>query len=219
MTVAMAAENFMGMPPIPRKVTTGAGLDVYATSYTASTPNGQKSKHTLQPTVLDPLDKLPINLKWEKLARSRFVEDETVLRHIPYVGDEEGEFINDLYENYDSSMVFDEAQEREDKINHDVIKAIVLTCMRDMPDVARREQPKKSTTSKGGTGGGAVWGGSDDDDAVEEEEAGVGFGIRELRGFSILGTGAKKRRKSSRKRRNQKQNCSLKQFNHALQLQ
>ena len=124
----------------------------------------------LPPTVLPSIQRLPRSLKWQKISRSQFVEDEvrglpacksagcsttllpavgrrgllcrklrrrgsskharargrrrqtpcwpvfdpchphslalqTVLRHIPYVGDGQGEFINDLYENYDSSLV------------------------------------------------------------------------------------------------------------------
>ena len=145
------------LPPIVKKeelkrvsASASTNVDNLTVLYTASTPGGMKQKqYTLQPNVLNPLEKLPINLKWEKLARSRFVEDETVLRHIPYVGDDDGTFINDLYENYDSAMVFDEAQEEENKLTDKVIKKIVETCLRDMPDIACREvEPEEETESE-----------------------------------------------------------------------
>lgn len=174
------ATKFNDLPPIGKReeqltevANAGAALAVL---YTSSTPGMMKQRHhTLQPTILTPMEKLPINLKWEKLARSRFVEDETVLRHIPYVGDDDGTFINDLYENYDSAMVFDEAQEEENKLSDRVIKKIVEACLRDMPDIAASQDAEEVAVDYGAkakasktAAAARVWGGASDADAGED---------------------------------------------------
>lgn len=101
--------------------------------------------------MLEPKKKLPSSLKWNMLSRSQYVADDTVLRHIPYVGDADTklDFLNDLYANYESSMVnnqknekrtlkmtfqvFDEDVERYDSnLFYQTILEIVKTCMKEV---------------------------------------------------------------------------------------
>jgi hypothetical protein len=59
------------------------------------------------PAILLPAERtLPRFCTWVPLKRNVFVEDETVLRHIFYVGDDDtDEFLCDLFTNYEENLV------------------------------------------------------------------------------------------------------------------
>lgn len=75
-----------------------------------------KERQKVPALRLRPEQQLPAFCTWVPLQRNLLVEDETVLTHIPYIGDEDPEgFIRDLVKTYEDNLVGREEDAREQR--------------------------------------------------------------------------------------------------------
>eukprot|EP00055_Hartaetosiga_balthica_P008189 m.29562 g.29562 ORF g.29562 m.29562 type:complete len:872 (+) comp6166_c0_seq1:162-2777(+) len=92
-----------------------------------STNTKTKAKTSTPALMMLPQTQIPRYCSWLPIRRNIVVEDETVLRHLPYVGDDNPEeFLSDLFNDYEDSLVIDlDANYEKSHIINEVIMEVV----------------------------------------------------------------------------------------------
>lgn len=134
MLKAREAHHLTHMPEMD-----GAPL-IPPTAPIADGPVANYSGQQIPQSILPSVQVLPPSLGWQMITRSFRAEDQTMLQHIPYVGDgDTSKFIEDLYLNYEGSTLFDDDEDFSNILNG-LIVTLTEKYMREMPGVATQQR-------------------------------------------------------------------------------